>query len=49
VANGSTIQAYLDGVHLLTATDTDYTSGHLGVMLFRSTATYDDLKAWALP
>jgi hypothetical protein len=49
VANGSTIQAYLDGVPLLTATDTDYSSGHLGVMLFRATATYDDLRAWATP
>lgn len=49
VANGSTIQAYLDGVHLLTATDSTYNSGNLGVMLFRSDATYDDLKAWATP
>jgi hypothetical protein len=49
VANGSTIQAYLDGVHLLTATDTDYTGGHLGVMLFQATATYDDLRAWETP
>jgi hypothetical protein len=49
VANGDTIEAYLDGVKRLTVTDTTYTTGHLGVMLFRATATYDDLQAWALP
>jgi hypothetical protein len=49
VANGSTIEAYLDGVKRLTASDSTYTTGHLGVMLFRATATYDDLEAWTLP
>ena len=48
-ANGDTIEAYLDGVKRLTVTDTTYTTGHLGVMLFRATATYDDLQAWQLP
>jgi hypothetical protein len=49
VANGSTIEAYLDGRRLLTVTDTTYTSGRLGVMLYQSTATYDDLTAWEIP
>jgi hypothetical protein len=49
VANGDTIDAYLDGVKRLTTTDTTYTTGHLGVILFQATATYDDLAAWALP
>jgi hypothetical protein len=48
-ANGDTIDAYLDGVKRLTITDTAYTTGHLGVILFQATATYDDLEAWALP
>ncbi|UCC63173.1 MAG: hypothetical protein JSV36_20950 [Anaerolineae bacterium] len=48
VANGNTIKAYLDGTGLLTATDNTYSSGHLGVMLFLATATYDDLEAWEL-
>jgi len=45
VANGSTLEGYLDGVKVLTVTDSAYTSGHLGVILFLSTATYDDLEA----
>ena len=49
VASGSTIEAYLDGAQRLTATDTTYSTGRLGVMLFRATATYDDLQAWATP
>ena len=49
VANGSTIEAYLDGVKRLTVTDSTYSSGQGGVMLFQATATYDDLKAWELP
>ena len=49
VARGSTIEAYLDGVKLLTATDSTYTSGRLGVILFQATATYDDLIAWDAP
>ena len=49
VANGSMIEAYLDGVKLLTATDSTYSSGYFGVILFRSTATYDDLWAQNLP
>jgi uncharacterized repeat protein (TIGR01451 family) len=49
VANGSTIEAYLDGVKRLTVTDTTYSSGRLGVMLFRATATYDNLEAWEMP
>ncbi len=49
VANGSTIEAYLDGVRRLTVTDSTYSSGYLGVMLFSATATYDDLQAWGVP
>ncbi len=49
VANGSTIEAYLDGVKRLTATDSTYFSGQLGVVLFQSTGTYDDLEAWEMP
>jgi len=48
VASGSTLEAYLDGVKRLTATDTTYTGGQLGVMLHRATATYDDLHAWEM-
>lgn len=48
VANGSTLEAYLDGVKRLTVTDTTYTSGQLGVMLHRATAAYDDLQAWEM-
>lgn len=33
----------LDSVHLLTTSDATYTNGHLGVILFRATATYDDV------
>jgi len=49
VADGSTIEAYLDGVKRLTVTDGTYSSGQLGVILFQSTATYDDLQAWETP
>lgn len=49
VANGSTITAYLDGVQRVMVPDSTFTSGQLGVMLHRSTATYDDLVAWSLP
>jgi hypothetical protein len=49
VASGSTIDAYLDGVQRLAVTDGTYGSGHLGVMLFLATATYDDLRAWEVP
>jgi len=48
-AKGSTLEAYLDGVKRLTVTDTTYTSGQLGVMVFRAAATYDDLEARRLP
>lgn len=49
VASGDTIEAYLDGAKRLTVNDATYTTGHLGVILFQATATYDDLQAWALP
>jgi uncharacterized repeat protein (TIGR01451 family) len=49
VAKGSTLEGYLEGVKRLEVTDSTYSSGQLGVMLYRSTATYDDLKAWRLP
>jgi hypothetical protein len=48
-ANGSTIHAFLDGQHLLTVNDATYASGHFGVILFRATATYDNLVAWEMP
>jgi levanbiose-producing levanase len=49
VASGSTIEAYLDGVKRLTVTDSTYSSGYLGVILFIATATYDDLEAREMP
>jgi acetyl esterase/lipase len=49
VANGNTIEAYLDGVKRLTTTDNTYATGNFGVILFRSTATYDDLEARSTP
>ena len=49
MAKGNKIEAYLDGVKRLTVTDSTYSSGQLGVMLFQATATYDDLAAWELP
>ncbi|MBN1814213.1 MAG: hypothetical protein JXA14_20410 [Anaerolineae bacterium] len=49
VANGNTIEAYLDGTKLLTTTDTTYSSGYLGVMVFQATATYDNLQAQRIP
>jgi len=48
VASGSTLEAYLDGLKRLTAADTTYSTGQLGVMLFLATATYDDLHAWEM-
>jgi pectate lyase len=49
VATGALIEAYLDGIKRLTVTDSTYTGGRLGVMLFQSVAQYDDLIAWMLP
>ncbi len=49
IARGNKIEAYLDGVKRLTAVDGTYRSGRFGVMLFRATATYDDLEARRLP
>ncbi|MCD6291818.1 MAG: DUF11 domain-containing protein, partial [Anaerolineae bacterium] len=49
IALGNKIEAYLDGVKRLTAADSTYASGRLGVILFRATASYDDLTAWRLP
>jgi len=49
VANGSTIEAYLDGAKRLTVTDTTFTNGQFGVMLFQATGAYDNLEARALP
>jgi hypothetical protein len=45
-AYGDMIFAFLDGAHLLTVSDTTYTDGHFGVMLFQATATYDDVVVW---
>jgi hypothetical protein len=49
VARGHALEAYLDGVKRLSVTDTVYPTGHMGVILFLATATYDDLEAWYLP
>jgi hypothetical protein len=49
VADGDTLEAYLDGVKRLSTTDTRYSSGQLGVMLHQGVTLYDDLQAWALP
>ncbi len=55
VANGSLIEVYLDGVKLLSATDTHYSSGQFGVIVrggsyaYQGTANFDDLEARALP
>jgi hypothetical protein len=49
VADGSTIDAYLDGVKRLSVTDGAYACGQLGVMLFQAMATYGDLCAWEMP
>jgi hypothetical protein len=49
VARAHALEAYLDGVKRLEASDTAYPTGHLGVILFQATATYDDLRAWELP
>ncbi len=49
VAHGDEIEGYLDGVKRLTATDGTYSSGKFGVILFRATAAYDDLRAYHLP
>ncbi len=43
MARGSRIDAYLDGVKRLSVNDTTYPDGYLGVILFRSTATYDNI------
>ncbi len=48
-ADGNMIYAFLDGAHLLTASDTTYAAGHFGVILFQATATYDDIIAWEVP
>jgi hypothetical protein len=49
VANGGTIEAYLDDVKLLTAEDSAYSSGQFGVHLWRATGTFDELRAQSLP
>jgi hypothetical protein len=49
VANGATIDAYLDGVLRIEITDSTYSGGRFRVMLHMSAATYDDLSGWDLP
>jgi hypothetical protein len=49
VAHGSMIEAYLGGKNLLKVIDATYPEGQLGVILFQSVATYDDLEAWEIP
>jgi hypothetical protein len=48
-AYGNNIWAFLDDAELLSATDSTYSDGYLGVMLFLATATYDDLFASGAP
>lgn len=47
VANGSTLQGYVDGQLLLTVTDTTYTTGNFGLYAYSSTAKFDDVRAVA--
>jgi hypothetical protein len=49
VANGNTLEGYLDGVKRLTVTDNNFASGQFGVMLFCATGAYDNLVARTLP
>jgi levanbiose-producing levanase len=49
VVDGDTIEAYLDGVKRLTATDSQYAGGQFGVLLHQGVAAYDNLAAWGLP
>jgi hypothetical protein len=48
-AVGNLLEGYLDGEKRLTATDSTYTTGRLGVMLYKAWAAYDDIEAWTLP
>lgn len=47
VANGSTLQGYLDGQLMLTVTDATYSSGNFGLFAYSSTAKFDDAYAVA--
>jgi levanbiose-producing levanase len=49
LAYGSVLEAYVDGVRRVMVTDNAYSVGHLGVLVYRGSAHYDDLQAWALP
>jgi hypothetical protein len=49
VVSGTQMEGYLDGVKRLTATDTNFSAGQFGVMLYRATAAYDNLEAKSLP
>jgi pectate lyase len=40
---GSTLRGYVNGVQLLTATDTRFTSGKIGVATFYASAAFDDV------
>jgi uncharacterized repeat protein (TIGR01451 family) len=45
VANGSTLDGYLDGYHHLSLTDTTYSTGRLGVVVENATVAFENLKA----
>ncbi len=47
VANGSTLQGYIDGQLMLTVTNTTYTTGNFGLYAYSSTARFDDVRAVA--
>ena len=47
--SGGTLEAYLDGSKRVALTDSAYTTGYFGLMLLNAEATFDDVKAWALP
>jgi hypothetical protein len=48
-AMGDMLFGFLDGAHVLTVSDTDHASGHFGLIVFQSVATFDDLIAWEYP
>jgi hypothetical protein len=45
VTKGNLIEAYLDDAKLLSATDSTFSSGHFGVLVYRGRAEFDDLSA----
>lgn len=46
VVKGSTLTGFVDGVQVLTATDTTFAAGGVGVGSVNATATFDDVTVW---